>query len=459
MKNADIEKRDYDVFKVWGVDEKGLSVPESNTDETLTSDVEDVEDEENETVASVFGNEYIPLVMQARDRGIDVADRFEVSKWLSTQAEELNDQSYRDWAVYSEKMSDDDWRMFIGQYLGDNRVAVKKTAGSVDDILASIQESTMPWYGAKDIAQAYEWAVEELGAPSAGDKKKIIKTLSDEGYDTTKLSAKKTAADVSEAVNYMQSFVEPTSPNEEVEKAFNQVVREMNLSGSEQAEMRMLLGELGYWGGFEMDAFGKKKQAYDAMLMQAFDRVRAYAADDDMSDAEAIQLVVRQMELSDADAQQLTQLRMRDILGKQAEVLPGSFYTSENPEAMGLGPGGECVCSTCGYKDEHDTGESCFQRICTECGESMTRVAHKKTADITGPGIEPDHHNWELYQMVIWQDPNSGDGYDVEVVELMPLKVELRTQEAVPPHIPRGPFEVRPEELFSDLGDYERNAT
>lgn len=313
MKNADIEKRDYDVFRVWGVDEKGLSVPEGSTDETL---IPDAEDEENKVVASVFGNEYIPLVMQARDRGIDISDRFEVSRWLSSQAEELNDQSYRDWAVYSEKMSDDDWRMFIGQYLGDNRVAMKtaqdnkwKEIGSqfAKDRLAEGADKEECYNAAQ------EWARDLARASGGGDIE------ADEVYEgmLEVLGKKKTAADVGEAVDYMQSFVEPTSPNEEVEKAFNQVVREMNLSDSEQAEMRMLLGELGYWGGFEVDA--AKKTAEDA--------------------------------------------------------------------PMGLGPGGKCVCPTCGYRDEHDTGVPCFERTCPKCGESMTRVASLEKAADTGDEI------------------------------------------------------------------------
>lgn len=38
-----------------------------------------------------------------------------------------------------------------------------------------------------------------------------------------------------------------------------------------------------------------------------------------------------------------------------------------------LGPGGECVCPTCGYKSTHRTGEPCYAEICPHCGTRMTR--------------------------------------------------------------------------------------
>ena len=37
------------------------------------------------------------------------------------------------------------------------------------------------------------------------------------------------------------------------------------------------------------------------------------------------------------------------------------------------GPGGNCVCSKCGYKEPHVTGQPCNQKTCPKCGTQMTR--------------------------------------------------------------------------------------
>ena len=37
------------------------------------------------------------------------------------------------------------------------------------------------------------------------------------------------------------------------------------------------------------------------------------------------------------------------------------------------GPGGNCVCSQCGYKAPHQQGQPCNQVKCPKCGSQMTR--------------------------------------------------------------------------------------
>ena len=37
------------------------------------------------------------------------------------------------------------------------------------------------------------------------------------------------------------------------------------------------------------------------------------------------------------------------------------------------GPGGKCVCASCGYELEHEAGQPCYEIQCPECGAKMTR--------------------------------------------------------------------------------------
>jgi hypothetical protein len=38
-----------------------------------------------------------------------------------------------------------------------------------------------------------------------------------------------------------------------------------------------------------------------------------------------------------------------------------------------LGPGGNCVCPSCGEKVPHKRGKPCFEIECPKCGKYMTR--------------------------------------------------------------------------------------
>ena len=37
------------------------------------------------------------------------------------------------------------------------------------------------------------------------------------------------------------------------------------------------------------------------------------------------------------------------------------------------GPGGECLCPKCGYREPHQLGVSCDTKKCPKCGATMTR--------------------------------------------------------------------------------------
>ncbi|TSA25800.1 hypothetical protein D4R71_04800 [bacterium] len=37
------------------------------------------------------------------------------------------------------------------------------------------------------------------------------------------------------------------------------------------------------------------------------------------------------------------------------------------------GPGGYCVCPSCGYKEVHVQGVTCMNKTCPKCGAKMAR--------------------------------------------------------------------------------------
>jgi len=43
------------------------------------------------------------------------------------------------------------------------------------------------------------------------------------------------------------------------------------------------------------------------------------------------------------------------------------------PEGKGYGPGGTCVCPNCGYEEEHQRGQPCYEKECPKCGTKMMR--------------------------------------------------------------------------------------
>lgn len=41
--------------------------------------------------------------------------------------------------------------------------------------------------------------------------------------------------------------------------------------------------------------------------------------------------------------------------------------------AKSAGPGGNCVCPKCGYKEKHTVGTPCYQKKCPKCNTKLTR--------------------------------------------------------------------------------------
>jgi len=46
------------------------------------------------------------------------------------------------------------------------------------------------------------------------------------------------------------------------------------------------------------------------------------------------------------------------------------FPTGDKP---GSGPGGYCICPSCGYKTPHSRLRPCNQRTCPKCGDTLTK--------------------------------------------------------------------------------------
>ncbi len=39
----------------------------------------------------------------------------------------------------------------------------------------------------------------------------------------------------------------------------------------------------------------------------------------------------------------------------------------------GLGPNGVCVCTKCGYEEQHGINDPCDTKLCPKCGTQMDR--------------------------------------------------------------------------------------
>jgi len=50
-------------------------------------------------------------------------------------------------------------------------------------------------------------------------------------------------------------------------------------------------------------------------------------------------------------------------------------HRNRPPGGQGLGKGGRCVCTHCGYAIAHERGVPCNTQICPKCKEPLDRVA------------------------------------------------------------------------------------
>ena len=44
------------------------------------------------------------------------------------------------------------------------------------------------------------------------------------------------------------------------------------------------------------------------------------------------------------------------------------------PKGTGEGPGGKCICPSCGATKEHEIGVPCYKTTCSKCGTKMVRA-------------------------------------------------------------------------------------
>jgi hypothetical protein len=55
----------------------------------------------------------------------------------------------------------------------------------------------------------------------------------------------------------------------------------------------------------------------------------------------------------------------------------GGRGQGRGPGRMGgpkaAGPGGKCICPSCGHRVPHQVGQPCYERKCPRCGATMTR--------------------------------------------------------------------------------------
>ena len=67
------------------------------------------------------------------------------------------------------------------------------------------------------------------------------------------------------------------------------------------------------------------------------------------------------------------------IINGKAIKIQGGMYKIISPKRRGrmggvsAGPGGNCICPTCGKVYKHKIGIPCYQRKCDKCGTKMTR--------------------------------------------------------------------------------------
>jgi predicted DNA-binding protein (UPF0251 family) len=62
------------------------------------------------------------------------------------------------------------------------------------------------------------------------------------------------------------------------------------------------------------------------------------------------------------------------VKGKSVRIGGGDYMVGRGLKGgKGLGPGGKCICPSCGYKKAHERGVPCYGHKCPKCGTQMTR--------------------------------------------------------------------------------------
>ena len=60
------------------------------------------------------------------------------------------------------------------------------------------------------------------------------------------------------------------------------------------------------------------------------------------------------------------------ISGRRKPRGGGGVGRQGGPQAAG--PGGDCVCPVCGYRQTHKVGEPCYAQVCPQCGGRLARA-------------------------------------------------------------------------------------
>lgn len=64
---------------------------------------------------------------------------------------------------------------------------------------------------------------------------------------------------------------------------------------------------------------------------------------------------------------------VKNAVNKAKEKSLAEGMGKNKGDKPGAGPGGNCICASCGHKEKHLIDEPCNQKKCPKCGTMMTR--------------------------------------------------------------------------------------